>query len=82
MQVATAFRWSDSDADGSAMGIPEFAAAQKTAEVKSDMHVGVLKKLMNQQELQGQAAVKLINSTGVARGAAEPGKGRSVDVSA
>ena len=64
------------------MSISEIATSQQAAQVKSDVHIGVLKKMLNQQQQQGEAAVKLIDSTGVARGAFEPGKGRGVDVTA
>ena len=63
------------------MNIVEVATAQKAEQVKSDVNVGVLKKMLNQQEQQGRAAVKLIDSSNV-RGAPEPGKGRGVDVTA
>lgn len=66
-------------ADGTGMSIPEIASAQSNAQVKSDVNIGVLKKVLKQQEAQGRAAVKLIDSTGVSRGANEPGKGRGVD---
>lgn len=44
--------------------------------------VRLLGKILNQQQLEGRAAVELIAAADVAppRGAAEPGKGTAVDV--
>lgn len=64
------------------MELAEIATAQKAQQVKSDVNVGMLKKMLNQQEQQGEAAVKLIASSSIGRGAPEPGKGRGVDVTA
>jgi len=64
------------------MNIAEYASAQATSQVRGDVGVGVLAKMLNQQELEGQAAQKLIANAAVATRPAEPGKGGIVDVTA
>lgn len=64
------------------MSIAEYASAQKATQVRTDSHVSVLAKLLNQQKVEGQAAQKLIASAAVVQRAQEPGKGGSVDVTA
>ncbi len=57
-------------------------ASQGATLVLRNIDVSVLAKILNQQKLEGQAAVKLIASSevGPTRGAAEPGKGSLVDL--
>ena len=63
------------------MDLAGIATAQKAAAIRHETGVGVLKKLQGQQQLEGQAAVSLIESSGsVQKGAPEPGKGSLVDV--
>jgi len=66
--------------DGLSMDIAAYASAQKASQVQSDMSVGVLSKLLDQQKAQGVATAKLIE--GAAVRPQEPGKGGSVDVTA
>lgn len=61
------------------MDIAAYASAQKASQVQSDMSVGVLSKLLDQQKAQGVATAKLIAGAAVQR-PQEPGKGGSVDV--
>lgn len=68
--------------DAPRMELSELATAQKAQQVRHDMDVGMLKKLQNQQKAEGEAAVSLIQSSSVAQGAPEPGKGGLVDVRA
>jgi len=69
-------------ADGSRMNLVEYASAQKAQTVRTDMNIGVLAKLQNQQKQEGRAAVSLIESSGLRPGASEPGKGARLDVRA
>ncbi|MCK5942822.1 MAG: hypothetical protein KAI24_12675 [Planctomycetes bacterium] len=64
------------------MELSELATAQKAQAFRYDLDIGVLKKLQNQQQAEGEAAVSLIESSASAQGAPEPGKGRLVDARA
>lgn len=65
------------------MDLVTFATNQKAQTLRQDMDVGVLSKLKDQQEREGQAAVRLIATAGSVAGAPqEPGKGLRVDVRA
>lgn len=68
--------------DGFDMSIAEYATAQQASQVRGDVQVGVLAKMLNQQKMEGQAAQKLIASAAVAQRPQEPGKGGQVDVTA
>lgn len=60
----------------------ESCGAHATALVVRRADVALLGKLLQQQQSEGRAAVQLIEGAEAAapRGAAEPGKGRLVDV--
>ncbi|MFK7739762.1 MAG: hypothetical protein AB8H80_05515 [Planctomycetota bacterium] len=68
--------------DAARMDIAGIASAQKAQSLRADVDVGVLSKVKDQQVKEGQAAVKLISTSGPAPGASEPGKGGQVDVQA
>ena len=64
------------------MDLAAYSSNQKAENIRSDVHIGVLAKLQNQQKQEGRAAVSLIESSGLRPGAAEPGKGARLDVRA
>lgn len=58
-------------------------ATDGTTLVLRGVDISLLRKMLNQQQQEGRAAVQLIASSGVgaaAKGAPEPGKGSLVDV--
>jgi hypothetical protein len=50
--------------------------------VLQNANIAILSKALQQQKIEGQATVDLIQGSGVAKGAPEPGKGSLVDVGA
>ena len=56
-------------------------ATDGTTLVLRGVDISLLRKMLNQQQQEGRAAVQLIASSGAAaKGAPEPGKGSLVDV--